>query len=136
LRYRSGGDMKHLGLFVLSEGDRYQELQLASDDLRPRRAPDSPEDGLDGWGFMMRTADRTLALLYFEAGAARPRVTGLAPGARYAWGWYDPREGTWASEQILASDSSGVIEAPPFPPAGERATSDWAAKLKAAPARP
>jgi hypothetical protein len=132
LRYRSGAEMQHLGRFVLSEGDRYQELQLASDDLEPRRAPGSAEDGLDGWGFMMRAADRSFALLYFEAGAVRPRVVGLAPGSRYRWSFYDPREGRWEGERELATDGRGGLEAPPFPAAGERATNDWAAKLKAA----
>jgi hypothetical protein len=54
LRYRSGAEMQHLGRFLLSEGGRHQQLELASADLRPRAAGDSMEDGLDGWGFMMR----------------------------------------------------------------------------------
>jgi hypothetical protein len=131
LRYRSGAEMQHLGRFVLSEGARYQELQLASADLQPRQARGSSEDGLDGWSFMMRTADRTFALLYFEMGAARTRVAGLAPGSRHRWIWYDPREGIWAGERDLATDGAGVLQAPPFPANGEQATSDWAAKLVA-----
>jgi hypothetical protein len=69
LRYASGAQMQHLGAFVLSEGRRYQDLELASSDLAPRAAATSSADGLDGRSFMMRTADRSLALLYFEAGA-------------------------------------------------------------------
>ena len=38
------------GRFVLSEGDRYQQLELASADLVPRSAPGASDDGLDGWG--------------------------------------------------------------------------------------
>ncbi len=136
LRYRAGGEMQHLGRFVLSEGDRYQQLQLASTDLRPRQAAGSSEDGLDGWSFMMRTADRSFALLYFEVGAVQPRVAGMAPGSRYCWGWYDPRAGVMAGERELATDSSGVLEAPPFPSGAQRASSDWAAKLRAVPPRP
>jgi hypothetical protein len=132
LRYRSGAQMQHLGRFILSEGDRYQQLQLAAADLRPRQAEGSSEDGLDGWGFMMRTADRNLAMLYFEVGAVRPQVAGLAPRSRYRWSWYDPREGVFASEVECATDSQGVIQAPPFPAGGQRATTDWAAKLRAA----
>jgi hypothetical protein len=135
LRYRSGAEMAHLGRFVLSEGDRYQQLELASDDLRPRRAGGSPEDGLDGWGFMMRTADRTLALLYFEVAAVRPRVAGFAPGSRYLWSWYDPREGAWGGDLELGTDGLGVLEAPPFPRGAERATTDWAAKVRTVPTR-
>jgi Protein of unknown function (DUF4038)/Domain of unknown function (DUF5060) len=127
LRYRSGTQMQHLGRFVLSEGDRYQQLELASADLQPRRAAGSEgssEDGLDGWGFMMRTADRRFALLYFEAGAAKPRAAGFVPGSRYVWRWYDPRDGAWAAGLKLTADSQGALEAPPFPDAG-----DWAAKV-------
>ena len=37
LRYASGGQLRHLRAFVLSEGDRYARLELASEDLVPRR---------------------------------------------------------------------------------------------------
>ena len=80
LRHPSGGQMQHLGRFELSEGDGHQQLELASADLVPRRAPGAVEDGLDGWAFMMRTADRELALLCFERKAVAPRVRGLEPG--------------------------------------------------------
>ncbi|HWA87969.1 MAG TPA: DUF5060 domain-containing protein, partial [Opitutus sp.] len=83
LRYRSGGQMQYLKKFILSEGARYQELQLASADLHPRAAAGSSADGLDGWSFMMRTADGTFALLYFETKSTAPTVTGLTPNARY-----------------------------------------------------
>jgi hypothetical protein len=131
LRYASGGQMPHLGRFVLSEGDRYRQLELASDDLRPRKAPGSTDDGLDGWSFMMRTPDRELALLYFEARAVRPRLAGLSPGARYLWSWYDPREGRWAPRVEVRSDPDGRLEAPPFPGPPDEALEDWAAKLVA-----
>ncbi len=127
LRYRSGAQMQYLGRFVLSEGARYQQLELASDDLTPRRAPGSSasdDDGLDGWGFMMRTADRALALLYFELGSPRPHAAGFTPGTRYAWRWYDPRTGTWLPTLEAVADPHGVIDAPPFP-----ANRDWAAKV-------
>ena len=73
LRYESAEYMRGLGAFVLSEGVRYRDLQLASDDLVPRKAPGSSETGLDGWSFLMRTPDRAFGLLYFEnKAAARP----------------------------------------------------------------
>ena len=100
LRYASGGQMQHLQRFVLSEGDRYQQLELASADLVPRRAPDAIDDGLDGWGFMMRTADRSLALLYFErkavrsaGGRAHARRALPMDVVRHANGTLDRREG-------------------------------------------
>ena len=133
LRYTSGGQMQHLGKFVLSEGARYQQLELASTDLSPRAAPDAIADGLDGWSFMMRTADRTLALLYFEPRSVSPQLIGLKPGTRYRWSWFDPREGRWSDPRAVSSDASGTLAAPPFPGDVPRATQDWAAKLTAAP---
>jgi hypothetical protein len=124
--------MQHLGRFVLSEGDRYQQLEPASADLVPRSASDAIDDGLDGWAFMMRTADRGLALLYFEHRAVVPRVGGLAPGARYVWTWFDPRTGGWTATTELAVGGDGVLAAPPFPGGGVRAAQDWAARLKRA----
>jgi hypothetical protein len=133
LRYASGGQMRHLQRFVLSEGDRYQQLELASADLVPRSAPEAIDDGLDGWAFMMRTADRGLALLYFELKAIAPRVGGLTPGARYRWTWFDPRAGQWTEANELSTGKDGVLVAPPFPGGGARATRDWAARLARVP---
>lgn len=129
LRYGSGAQMAHLGRFVLSEGRRYQELAPASSDLSPRLAPGASDDGLDGWGFMMRTADRRLALLYFEAKAERPVVAGLAPGRSYDWRWYDPRAGAWLAPIVLRSDAGGRLRAPSFPGGSAVALRDWAARL-------
>ncbi|MCG6924338.1 MAG: DUF4038 domain-containing protein [Acidobacteria bacterium] len=131
LRFASGAQMRHLGLFVLSEGARYQDLLLASEDLQPRRTPGASADGLDGWGFLMRTAGRDLALLYFEHDATRPHLSGFAPGARYRWTWFDPREGRWGEAVELTSDDAGVLRAPAFPDGAPRAANDWAAKLTA-----
>jgi hypothetical protein len=131
LRYESGAQMQHLGRFVLCEGDRYQQLEPASVDLTPRRSAGASDDGLDGWSFMMRTADRRLALLYFEEKAARPRVAGLVPSAGYRWTWYDPRRGQWRPAIALRSDTQGRLRAPAFPGGGSVAARDWAAKLNA-----
>jgi len=128
LRYASGGQMRHLGRFVLSEGSRYRNLEPASEEMVPRRAPDASGDGLDGWSFMMRTADRSLALLYFEVGAPRSHLRGFAPGSRHEWTWFDPRTGDWKGEIAVSADDSGAIEAPPFPTQGL----DWAARIRAA----
>jgi hypothetical protein len=129
LRYESARSMRHLGAFVLSEGDRYLQLEPASADLRPRTSAGASDDGLDGWGFMMRSADRRLALLYFEAKAERPRVTGLVRGARYEWRWFDPREGRWLAPIPLRTDAEGAVRAPAFPAGASRAAQDWAARV-------
>lgn len=131
LRYASADYMRGLGAFMLSEGTRYRDLQLASGDLSNRKAAGSSEQGLDGWSFLMRTPDRTLGLLYFEHLAERGRAAGWLPGRRYALTWFDPREGRWRESIDLQSDSSGTIELPPFPGGQAVAATDWAAKVVA-----
>jgi hypothetical protein len=131
LRYASGGQMRHLGAFVLGTGLRYRDLRLASGDLPPRRAAGSSEDWLDGWSFMMRTEDGALALLYFEDKAERPRLRGFRPGGAYRWRWYDPRRGEWRAAVPVAASADGVLAAPPFPGGSATARTDWAAELAA-----
>ena len=77
----------------------------------------------------MRTADRSLALLYFEVKALRPRLAGFTPIARYRWAWFDPRSGRWTDTLDLTSAADGTLDVPPFPGGG--ATLDWAAKVTA-----
>ena len=129
LRYESGAQMRHLRDFVLSKGDRYQDLLLASGDLEPRSIPDATADGLDGWSFLMRTADRTFALAYFENKALTARMKGFAPGARYSWQWFDPRTGEWSREISVRADAAGVLVPPPFPAGNKQAARDIAAKI-------
>ncbi len=129
LRYESGAQMQHLRSFVLSEGARYQQLTLASQDLEPRSIPNSLADGLDGWSFLMRTAQSDFALAYFESKAMRPRLRGFTPRANYRWRWFDPRTGEWSREQPVKADAQGVIEAPEFPDGGNQAGGDIAAKI-------
>ena len=129
LRYESGAQLQHLRTFVLSEGDRYQALVPASQDLQPRGIPDAPADGLDGWSFLMRTPARDFALAYFENKALRPRLQGFTPGANYQWAWFDPRSGDWGPSRRLKADAAGVITAPAFPDGGDQAAADVAAKL-------
>jgi hypothetical protein len=130
LRFTSGSQMRHLRDFVLSEGNRYQRLLPASDDLHPRKAPDSRDDGLDGWAFMMRTAEADFALLYFENGAARASIAGLSPVTAYRWTWFNTSQGGQLTPMTLKTDRAGNLATPRFPGNAERATADWAAKLK------
>jgi hypothetical protein len=133
LRYSSGGQMQHLRTFVLAEGARYQELELANDAIEPRAAPGASPDGLDGWAFMMRTAARDFALLYFENGAPGSRLTGYRPGTAYRWTWLDPRTGAWSEPVALRADGRGVLTRPPPPSGGPAGAGDWAARLIAVP---
>ncbi len=136
LQFESGAQMQHLQSFVLSEGARYQELELASDDLDPRHAPNSSDDGLDGWSFMMRTASADFALLYFEHQAVRPRLGGFPAGLRYRWKWFDPRNGRWSDAGEIVADASGYLETPRFPEGVDQAWQDIAAKIVAVPSTP
>jgi hypothetical protein len=132
LRYESGAQMQHLRSFVLSEGARYQQLRLASQDLEPRSIPKSLADGLDGWAFLMRTPQRDFALAYFENQAPRARLKGFTPGGRYRWSWFDPRTGSWGKVIAVGADAAGTLTCPEFPGGGGQATQDVAAKILAA----
>ena len=131
LRYESAGYMRGLRGFVLSAGARYRDLEPASDDLVPRRAPGSSDRGLDGWSYQLRTPRKDLALLYFENGARQARSGGWTAGARYGFTWYDPRLGAWADPVDLTADSLGGVALPPFPGGELVASTDWAARLVA-----
>ena len=120
-------------LIVLSEGDRYQDLLLASADLQPRSAAGALADGLDGWTFMMRTADRTFALLYFENNAGGARLHGFTPNTRYRWTWFDPRHGAWLETAALTADANGILVTPAFPDVTTPGARDIAAKILVAP---
>ncbi|MEO6004492.1 MAG: DUF4038 domain-containing protein [Opitutus sp.] len=129
LRYTSGGQMQHLKAFVLSEGARYQDLQLASTDLKPRSVSTASDDGLDGWTFMMRTPEKNFALLYFEAKAERAQLVGFIPNVLYRWTWFDPRNGIWGAPLEVTADANGNLASPAIPPGKAGASLDWAAKL-------
>ena len=137
LRFESATYMRYLGGFILSEGVRYRDLEPASGDLVPRKAPGSSEHGLDGWSFLMRTPGRDLGFLYFENGALRARSHGWTPNRRYRLTWYDPRSGEWREVVDLGADAAGELELPPFPMSGGEAgagaptSTDWAAKIVA-----
>jgi hypothetical protein len=130
LRYESGAQMRHLAAFVLSEGVRYQQLELASADLAPRGIPGALDNGLEGWGFLMRTPDRTFALAYFEKGAPPPRLRGFSPRTNYRYIAFDPRTGSWSRARTIRSDDVGLL-ALPVPNAGT--DGDFAAKILAVP---
>ena len=129
LKYTSGDQMQHLRTFVLSEGARYQQLAPVPQDLAPRGTAEALADGLDGWSFLARTADREFALAYFENRAPRARVAGFTPGARYRWTWFEPETGRWGRGVELRADAEGALSAPPFAAGGAAATRDVAAKI-------
>ncbi|MDZ7723517.1 MAG: hypothetical protein U5R06_12110 [candidate division KSB1 bacterium] len=121
--------MQHLKAFILSEGDRYQDLLLGSQDIHPRKAPGSPEDGLDGWSFMMRTIEKDFCLLYFENQAVTPDLSGFKPETTYSFQWYDPLTGDWKKIHPLNTDKQGNLQIPVFPNRETVSKRDWAAKI-------
>src|SRR5690606_1561134 len=129
LRYESANYMQHLEAFVKSEGKRYQDLVPAIDQVVPRKAPGSPEDGLDGWSYIMRTAETDLALLYFENQAVLPQLQGFLPGEAYNLEWYDPVNGAWQGALSITASRDGTLILPDFPEGEAVASRDWAAKI-------
>ena len=136
LRYTSGSQMQYLKNFILSEGARFQDLLPAQEDVSPRKAPGSPERGLDGWAFLMRTQDRALAFLYFENKARVGTVANAKPNAAHRFAWYNTRTGEWMPAVSLKPDGQGTLKLPPFPGGAEEADVDWAASLAAVPEQP
>lgn len=131
LRYKSAAYMKSLARFVMSEGTKYRDLELASERLNPRKADGSREAGLDGWSFMMRTPVKDFALLYFENQARRALSTGWPANASYSFTWFHTQDGEWQAPIILRADAKGDIQLPPFPGGADVAEMDWAAKMTA-----
>jgi hypothetical protein len=131
LRYRSAAYMQPLARFVMSEGVKYRDLQPASESLSPRKADGSRDAGLDGWSFMMRTASREFALVYFENQAHRARVSGWIPNVEYTMSWFNTQTGEWQSDITLRADAHGAMQFPPFPGGQDVAGTDWAARITA-----
>jgi hypothetical protein len=128
-KYESAKYMQHLKAFILSEGKKFQELQLARQDVRPNKAPGSPDDGLDGWSYMMRTPGKDLALLYFENKSVLPVLNNFKPSRGYYFQWYNPITGEWKNKIVIKSDGKGTLTVPDFP-AGEKVSSiDRAARI-------
>jgi hypothetical protein len=130
LKYESGLYMRHLGSFILSEGSKYQALQIAFKDIHPQKAPESPEQGLDGWSYMMRTPEKDFALLYFEHQAVLPELTGFKPQTLYLFQWFNTVNGEWSKIKIIEADKKGKLVLPLFPDGQNPSSVDWAAKIK------
>ena len=121
--------MQHLSSFILSEGDMYQKLKPASENIYPRKASGSPPSGLDGWSFMMRTAEKSFALLYFENHAVKPTLSEFKSNTSYNFQWFNPIDGKWSELITINSDENGTIVLPYFPDGKNPSSRDWAAKI-------
>ena len=129
LKYGSAGHMKYLRNFVLSEGEQYQNLEPVREDMKPDKAPNAPDNGLDGWSYMMRTKEKNFALLYFEHGCVLPSLENFLPDSKYSFQWYNPVKGVWQEEILIKSNSDGTLLLPVFPEDKDRIYLDWAAKI-------
>lgn len=130
LLYESGSYMQYLRKFILSERDRYRELRPASDRIRPRKAPEAPESGLDGWAYMMCTPEKDFALLYFENRSVLPELEGFTPEASYRIRWFDPVTGEWGEVVEVTADRDGTLEIRSFPNGKNPSDTDHAARIK------
>lgn len=128
-RYESANYMKHLNTFMLSEGDKFQQLEPARSGVEPGKAPASPPAGLDGWAYMMRTPAKDLALLYFENESVIPVLHGFIPGAEYLVHWFDTVNGQWLARTPVKADARGKIELHSFPGDKNISSGDWAVKI-------
>lgn len=130
MKYESANYMRHLGEFILSEGENYEALEPVQEELQPRKAAGSFNDGLDGWSYMMRNIEKDLALLYFENGSVKPSLTGFIPDKSYSLIWFDPRKGEWQKPLTVRTDDKGSLTIPSFPDSQNPTASDWALKIK------
>jgi hypothetical protein len=129
LKYESATYMKHLGDFIMSEGEKYQTLEPVQEDLVPRKASGSFEDGLDGWSYMMRNGEKDFAMLYFENGSVKPTLKGFIPEKQYMLTWFDPRNGKWEIPISVKTDDKGSLIISSFPDSQNSLTTDWALKI-------
>jgi hypothetical protein len=128
-KFQSANYMKYLIAFILSEGNKYQDLQLAREDVVPNKAPGSPPTGLDGWAYMMRTPEKDFALLYFENQSQLPVLHNFQPGAEYSLQWFDTITGEWKDRVTIKSDGKGKLTLPGFPDGKKVSDRDWAVKI-------
>ncbi|ULC58189.1 DUF4038 domain-containing protein [Flaviramulus sp. BrNp1-15] len=129
LKYDSGHYMQHLNTFIGSEGKQYQYLEPVQNDIIPNKAQNSPEAGLDGWSYMMRTPNKDFALLYFENESVLPELTNFNPNTFYTLTWFNPISGQWKNPVSIKTNKKGVLVLPEFPNKQNPTKTDWALKI-------
>ncbi|RLD90221.1 MAG: hypothetical protein DRJ29_15740, partial [Bacteroidetes bacterium] len=129
LNYPAGEQVGYLRKFIESEGAKFQELELASDKLTPRKSKNSEKFGLDGWSFMMQTADKQLSMLYFENACEIPVIKGFIANSKYTLIWFNPITGEWLKKQNLNSNEKGEIKLEKFPDNQIISLQDWSLKI-------
>ena len=131
LKYPAGEQIGYLRRFIESEGSSFQKLQLASENIHPRKSIYSQADGgFDGWSFMMCTPEKDLAMLYFESKSTIPYLTGLLPDKEYKLSWFNPINGKWLEDFLmLVTDAEGKLQLKLFPDQEIISNQDWSLKL-------
>jgi uncharacterized protein DUF4038/uncharacterized protein DUF5060 len=124
-QWSSAAQMQHLRTFAFSIGPRYQELIPDADWVSPNRTQTTR--GYEGWAYAAHTADREIAMAYFERTCPQSMVRALKPLSLYRAAWFDPRAGKWldAGGGFLQTNAIGVIALPPFP-----GDADWGLRLR------
>jgi hypothetical protein len=129
LNYPSGGQLQYLGKFLLSAGSAYQKCEPQKELLIPHKAKNAPEDGLDGWAFLLIAPSKDLGFLYFENQAQVPQITGLIPDQVYTLAWFDPIVGNWLPTLKQPADELGTLRVSSFPDDTMIASRDWCLKV-------
>jgi hypothetical protein len=127
LPWESAAQMRHLALFVTSQGREYQKLVPHADLVQPNRS--GPPKDFVGWAYCARTDDKRLFLLYFERDCPQAAVAGALNGRTYEATWFNPRTGEWMGAGKSEADTDGVIRLPVFAGGETKSTIDWALKL-------
>ncbi|MGC9348871.1 MAG: DUF4038 domain-containing protein [Anaerolineae bacterium] len=125
----SADQMQYCRDFIMSEGEIYQTLVPATEQLVPNRSGDPKTN--DGWAYCAATPDSALYLCYFELDCPQAALSGAEPNAAYKLRWFDTRQGAWLDEELeLIADATGTLELPAFPSGETTSRTDWALKLK------
>jgi hypothetical protein len=89
------------GKRYLSDMLDYTGIIVLGKEFPSKKAKGSPEMGLDGWSYMMRTPGKDFALRYFENQSALPVLMGFKPNKSYFLNWINPINGEWKSPLLL-----------------------------------
>jgi hypothetical protein len=122
---------KHSLELLLSEGLKYQDLQVSNESLPDRIRHGFTPQKLEGWAHMIKTPDNELVLVYFEKEAQMQLIANLEGDRKYKGVWFNPENGEWSKigDGILVTDEDGILQLPVFPGGKATAIRDWVAKL-------
>ena len=113
-KLRSGIESPFVQDFVLSEGDRYLELEPENELVTPNKA--GPHLGYRGWAYCAITPERDYGLFYFEKDCPEVIIRGFTPDVQYKLFYFDPVTGGWDAEcKEIKIDKAGRASIPKRP---------------------